>query len=55
MMALYSSKGMYNETLKTYEACKKALKAELKTIPDAVTTSLYEKTLERIAKSEPKR
>jgi two-component SAPR family response regulator len=50
LMTLYSGKGMYNEAIKTYEACEKALKAELKTKPDAITTSLYEKILEQAKK-----
>jgi two-component SAPR family response regulator len=51
LMTLYSSKGMYNEALKTYEACKKALKEELKTKPDPMTTALYNKILEKIQSS----
>jgi len=48
LMTLYSSKGMYNEALRTYEACKKVLKQELKTKPDPMTTALYNKILEKI-------
>jgi two-component SAPR family response regulator len=48
LMALYSGKGMYNEALRTYEACKKVLKEELKTKPDPMTTALYNKILEKI-------
>jgi LuxR family maltose regulon positive regulatory protein len=48
LMTLYSSKGMYNEALRTYEACKKVLKEELKTKPDPMTTALYNKILEKI-------
>jgi two-component SAPR family response regulator len=29
LMTLYSSKGMYNEALRTYEACKKSLELKL--------------------------
>ena len=47
LMTLYSSKGMLNEALKTYEDCKKALRTGLKTKPDATTTALYKKTLEK--------
>jgi DNA-binding SARP family transcriptional activator len=42
---------MYNEALKTYEACKKVLKDELKTKPDPMTTALYNKILEKIQSS----
>jgi LuxR family maltose regulon positive regulatory protein len=48
LMTLYSSKGMYNEALRVYEACKKALKAGLKSKPDSVTTALYNKILEKL-------
>ena len=48
LMTLYSSKGMYNEALRTYEACKKVLKQELKTKPDPITTALHNKILEKI-------
>jgi DNA-binding SARP family transcriptional activator len=48
LMAFYSSKGMYNEALRTYEHCKKALKRELKTQPDSTTTAIHEKILERV-------
>ena len=51
LMTLYSSKGMHNEALRTYEACKKALKEELKTKPDPMTTALYKKILEKIQSS----
>jgi len=51
LMILYSSKGMYNEALRTYEACKKVLKEELKTKPDPMTTALYNKILEKIQSS----
>jgi ATP/maltotriose-dependent transcriptional regulator MalT/DNA-binding SARP family transcriptional activator len=51
LMTLYSSKGMYNEALKTYEACKKALKTELKTNPDSRTTAIYTKVLEKVGSS----
>jgi ATP/maltotriose-dependent transcriptional regulator MalT/DNA-binding SARP family transcriptional activator len=48
MMTLYSSARMQNEALKTYEACKQALKAGLKTRPDPTTTALYEKIREKL-------
>jgi DNA-binding SARP family transcriptional activator len=51
LMTLYSGKGMYNEALRTYEACKKVLKEELKTKPDPMTTALYNKILEKIESS----
>jgi DNA-binding SARP family transcriptional activator len=51
LMTLYSPKGMYNEALKTYEACKKALKTELKTNPDSRTTAIYTKVLEKVGSS----
>jgi LuxR family maltose regulon positive regulatory protein len=51
LMTLYSSKGLYNEAIRTYEACKKAVKAELKTKPDPMTTALYNKVLEKIRSS----
>jgi two-component SAPR family response regulator len=48
LMTLYSSKGMHNEALRTYEACKKVLNEELKTKPDPMTTALYNKILGKI-------
>jgi DNA-binding SARP family transcriptional activator len=50
LMTLYSNKRMYNEALKTYEACKKALKAGLKTEPDSTTNALYKKVIENVNK-----
>ncbi len=47
LMAFYSSKGMYNEALRTYDDCKKALKRELKTQPDSTTIAIHKKILER--------
>jgi len=38
-MTFYSGKGMYNDALRIYEDCKKALKKELKTEPDSTTTA----------------
>lgn len=48
LMTLYSVRGMYNEALRTYEACKKAVQEELKTKPDPMTTAIYKKILEKI-------
>jgi two-component SAPR family response regulator len=48
LMTFYSSKGMYNEALRTYEDCKKALKRGLKTQPDSTTTAIHKKTLEKV-------
>ena len=48
LMTFYSSKGMYNEALRTYEDCKKALKRELKTEPDPTTLAIYRKVLEKV-------
>jgi DNA-binding SARP family transcriptional activator len=47
LMTFYSSKGMYNEALRTYEDCKKALKGELKTEPDPTTTAIHKRILEK--------
>ncbi len=54
LMTLYFNKGMYNDALKTYEACKKALKRELKTKPDSTTSAIYRKVLERVGPPGPK-
>ena len=48
LMTLYSSSGMYNEALRTYEACRTALEKELKTAPDPLTTALYRKIKDKI-------
>jgi len=53
LMTFYSSKGMYNEALRTYEACKIALRKELKTRPDPVTTAIHKKILEKVGSSRP--
>jgi DNA-binding SARP family transcriptional activator len=42
-MILCAKKGMRNEALKVYEACKKALRDEIDTEPDQATTSIYNK------------
>jgi two-component SAPR family response regulator len=51
LMTFYSSKGIYNEALRIYDDCKKALKKELKTKPDSTTTAIYNKVMERINSS----
>jgi DNA-binding SARP family transcriptional activator len=48
LMTFYCGKGMYNDALRTYEDCKKALKKELKTHPDSTTTAIYTKILEKV-------
>jgi len=48
LMAFYSSKAMYNEALRTYEDCKRALKRELETEPDPTTFAMHKKILEKI-------
>ncbi|NWG01882.1 MAG: tetratricopeptide repeat protein [Syntrophaceae bacterium] len=47
LMMLYSAKDLYNEALRTYEACMKILKKELRTKPDALTMAIYNKILEK--------
>jgi DNA-binding SARP family transcriptional activator len=47
LMAFYSSKGMYNEALRTFEDCKRALERELKTNPDSTTLAIHERILEK--------
>jgi LuxR family transcriptional regulator, maltose regulon positive regulatory protein len=51
LMSLYAEKGMFNEALRTYEACRQALKAGLDTRPDPVTRVLYQGIRERARKS----
>jgi len=53
LMTFYSSKGMYSDALKIYEACKKALKTELKSKPDSTTSAIYKKVLEKVGSSQP--
>ena len=48
LMTFYSNKGTYNEALRIYEECKKALRRELKTKPDSTTTAIYNRVLEKI-------
>ncbi|HSR11831.1 MAG TPA: BTAD domain-containing putative transcriptional regulator, partial [Thermodesulfobacteriota bacterium] len=47
LMSLYLNKGMLNEAIKTYEACKKVLASELNARPDPLTESLRKKILEQ--------
>ena len=49
LMTLYFNKGMFNEALLVYEACKKALAAGLKTKPDRRTTDLYSRIREKVS------
>jgi DNA-binding SARP family transcriptional activator len=42
---------MHNDALRVYEACKKALQAELESSPAPMTTALYKKILEKIHSS----
>jgi two-component SAPR family response regulator len=51
LMTFYSGKGIYNEALRIYDDCKKALKKELKTKPDSTTTAIYNKVVEKINSS----
>jgi DNA-binding SARP family transcriptional activator len=51
LMSFHVNKGMYNEALRIYEDCKKALKRELKTQPDSTTTGIYKKILEKVGSS----
>jgi len=51
LMILYSSKGLTNEALKTYEVCKRVLKKELKTTPDTTTDAIYNKILDKTGTS----
>jgi two-component SAPR family response regulator len=48
LMAFYSSKGMYNEALRTFEDCKRALERELKTEPDSTTIAIHKKIFEKV-------
>jgi ATP/maltotriose-dependent transcriptional regulator MalT/DNA-binding SARP family transcriptional activator len=51
LMTLYANIGMHNDALRAYEACKKALQAELESSPAPMTTALYKKILEKIHSS----
>jgi DNA-binding SARP family transcriptional activator len=48
LMTLYYNRGMVNEALRAYEACRKALETGLNTNPDPTTTALYKKILENL-------
>lgn len=48
LITLYANKRMYNEALKTYRECKKALKKGLKAKPDPMTNALYEKVIQQL-------
>jgi len=48
LMTLYANIGMHNDALRAYEACKKALQAELESSPAPMTTALYKNILEKI-------
>ena len=51
LMTLYAEKNLLNESLRVFEACRKALKDELDTKPDPVTVALYRGIKERTQKS----
>jgi DNA-binding SARP family transcriptional activator len=53
LMTVYSNKGMYNNALRTYEECKKALKKGLKSKPDLTTVAIHNKVLEKIGIAQP--
>jgi LuxR family maltose regulon positive regulatory protein len=55
LMTFYSGRGMYNDALRTYEECKKALKKGLKSKPDTTTDVIHKKILERVSTSRPER
>ena len=55
LMSFYSGRGMYNDALRTYEDCKKALKKVLRTKPDSTTTAIYNKILEKTGHFRPPR
>ena len=46
LMLLYAHQGKHNAALRLYADCRRALKEELSTEPDAVTTAIYHKILE---------
>jgi LuxR family transcriptional regulator, maltose regulon positive regulatory protein len=53
LMTFYSNKGMYNNALRTFEECKKALKKGLKSKPDLTTVAIHNKVLEKIGIAQP--
>lgn len=50
LMTLYDRNNLYNEALRVFESCKKALKAGLDTTPDPLTIALYRGIKERLSK-----
>ena len=55
LMSFYSGKGMYNDALRIYEECKKALKKGLKSKPDLTTEAIHKKVLEKVGSSRSPR
>jgi LuxR family transcriptional regulator, maltose regulon positive regulatory protein len=51
LMSLYDKKNLYNEALRVFESCKKALKAGLDIPPDPLTIALHQGIRERAQKS----
>jgi LuxR family transcriptional regulator, maltose regulon positive regulatory protein len=51
LMTLYAGKGLFNEAIRVYETCQKALQSGLDSKPDPVTTALYQGIKERQQKS----
>ncbi len=51
LMTLYAGKNQYNEALRVFDSCRKALKTELNTRPDPATTALYQGIKEQQKKS----
>jgi LuxR family transcriptional regulator, maltose regulon positive regulatory protein len=51
LMSLYAGKGLFNEALRVFETCQKALQAGLDSKPDPVTVALYRGIKERQHKS----
>lgn len=51
LMTLYAEKNLFNEALRVFEACRKALKDELDTAPDPATMALYRGIKEQQNKS----
>jgi LuxR family transcriptional regulator, maltose regulon positive regulatory protein len=51
LMSLYAGKGQFNEALRVYETCQKALQTGLDSKPDPVTVALYRGIKERQQKS----
>ena len=51
LMSLYAGKGLFNEAVRVYETCQKALQAGLNTQPDPVTAALCRGIKERLKRS----